>query len=107
MQFSLASLNVKPWSRCFPRSLFWPSEATYLGHPRFARLSENIRKRRGEKVAINLPIFKDTNTPSPFREDFSVLGDDGSSAAAAKVLDEQNYFKKVCGKKIVYSQFGK
>merc|ERR1711936_1394816 len=41
----------------FTRSLFWPSEATFLGHPRFARLSENIRKRRGEKVAINIPIF--------------------------------------------------
>lgn len=34
----------------FTRSLFWPSEATYGGHPRFARLSENIRRRRGEKV---------------------------------------------------------
>jgi len=68
----------------FTRSLFWPSEATYLGHPRFARLSENIRKRRGEKVAINIPIFKDTNTPSPFIEDLSVLGDDGTSQAAAK-----------------------
>jgi len=52
----------------FTRSLFWPSEATFLGHPRFARLSENIRKRRGEKVAINVPIFKDKNTPDPFME---------------------------------------
>ena len=68
----------------FTRSLFWPSEATYLGHPRFARLSNNIRERRGEKVAINMPIFKDKNTPQPFVEDLSGLGDDGSSAAAAK-----------------------
>jgi len=68
----------------FTRSLFWPSEATYLGHPRFARLSENIRKRRGEKVAINIPIYKDTHTTSPFIEDFSSLGDDGSSESAAK-----------------------
>lgn len=68
----------------FTRSLFWPSEATYLGHPRFARLSENIRKRRGEKVAINIPVYRDTNTPSPFIEDLSVLGDDGSSQRAAK-----------------------
>jgi len=52
----------------FTRSLFWPSEATYLGHPRFARLSENIRQRRGEKVAINVPIFKDKMTPQPFLE---------------------------------------
>lgn len=68
----------------FTRSLFWPSEATFLGHPRFARLSENIRKRRGEKVAINLPVFKDVNTPSPFTEDLSALGGDASSAAAAR-----------------------
>jgi len=71
-------------AKSFTRSLFWPSEATYLGHPRFARLSENIRKRRGEKVAINIPIFRDTNTPTPFIEDLSSLGDDGSSQAAAK-----------------------
>ena len=27
----------------FSKSLFWPSKATFLGHPRFARLSANIR----------------------------------------------------------------
>lgn len=69
----------------FTRSLFWPSEATFLGHPRFARLSENIRKRRGEKVAINVPIFRDTATPSPFLEDLTLVGDkDGASGRAAK-----------------------
>ena len=69
----------------FTKSLFWPSKATFMGHPRFSRLSANIRERRGEKVAINVPIFKDVNTPNPFIEDFSGLGDDdGSSANAAK-----------------------
>jgi hypothetical protein len=34
----------------FSRSLFWPSEATYLGHPRFKTLTRNIRERREEKV---------------------------------------------------------
>ena len=28
------------------------------GHPRFRTLTRNIRKRRGKKVAINIPIFK-------------------------------------------------
>ena len=46
--------------------------------------SNNIRERRGEKVAINIPIYRDTLTPSPFLEDLSALGDDGSSQAAAK-----------------------
>jgi glutamate--cysteine ligase catalytic subunit len=31
-------------------------------------LTANIRKRRGEKVAVNLPIFVDHATPQPFRE---------------------------------------
>ena len=34
----------------FTRSLFWPSEGTFLGHPRFKTLTRNIRERRGEKV---------------------------------------------------------
>jgi glutamate--cysteine ligase catalytic subunit len=34
--------------------------------PSFSTLTGNIRSRRGSKVAINVPIYKDTNTPSPF-----------------------------------------
>ena len=47
------------------RSLFWPDEAIFGGHPRFKTLTRNIRCRRGEKVAINLPVFKDENTRDP------------------------------------------
>lgn len=64
------------------RSLFFPDEAIYPGHPRFKTLTRNIRKRRGEKVAINIPIYKDKNVPRPFKEDFSNLVDDD---------DESNY----------------
>lgn len=45
------------------------TESNYIGdgiinpHPRFAALSANIRKRRGEKVNIRVPLFHDTNTP--------------------------------------------
>ncbi|KAJ3323798.1 hypothetical protein HDV06_001168 [Boothiomyces sp. JEL0866] len=49
------------------RSLFIPDEAI-TKHARFPTLTANIRQRRGEKVAINLPIFKDSNTPAPFME---------------------------------------
>jgi glutamate--cysteine ligase catalytic subunit len=49
------------------RSLFIPEEAI-TRHARFPTLTKNIRERRQEKVAINLPIFRDTNTPIPFRE---------------------------------------
>lgn len=37
------------------KSLFFPDEAIFPGHPRFKTLTRNIRERRGEKVAINLP----------------------------------------------------
>ncbi|XP_039301030.1 glutamate--cysteine ligase-like, partial [Nilaparvata lugens] len=60
-------------------SLFIPDETIFPGHPRFKTLTRNIRMRRGEKVAINLPVYKDKNTQSPFKEDLSAEGD--SSAA--------------------------
>jgi glutamate--cysteine ligase catalytic subunit len=32
-------------------------------HPRFAALTRNIRSRRGKKVDIQVPLFKDSRTP--------------------------------------------
>lgn len=46
-------------------SLFLPDELINP-HVRFPTLAGNIRKRRGAKVEINVPIFFDTNTPRPF-----------------------------------------
>ncbi|KAH8107999.1 glutamate-cysteine ligase catalytic subunit [Cristinia sonorae] len=46
-------------------SLFVPEEITNP-HARFPTLTANIRRRRGSKVAINLPIFVDDRTPRPF-----------------------------------------
>ena len=39
--------------------------------------------RRGEKVAINVPVYQDVKTRPGFLEDLSQYGDDGSSQAAA------------------------
>ena len=51
-------------------------------------------------MAINIPIFRDENTPQPFREDFSLIGDDGSSQAAAKdnhvYLDAMGFGMGLC-----------
>lgn len=47
------------------RSMFLPDEVINP-HARFPTLTANIRKRRGAKVAINMPIFHDENTPKPF-----------------------------------------
>ncbi|CAB1338527.1 unnamed protein product [Coregonus sp. 'balchen'] len=53
--------------------------ATITSFP--STLTRNIRHRRGEKVVINVPIFKDKCTPSPFVEKFPE--DDGEAARAA------------------------
>ncbi|KAJ8655256.1 hypothetical protein O0I10_009124 [Lichtheimia ornata] len=47
------------------QSLFVPDEITNP-HARFPTLTANIRRRRGAKVEINMPIFHDKNTPRPF-----------------------------------------
>ncbi|KAJ3194100.1 hypothetical protein HK101_003488 [Irineochytrium annulatum] len=49
------------------RSLFIPDEAINP-HPRFRTLTANIRKRRGSKVCINVPVYYDSKTLSPFKE---------------------------------------
>ena len=36
----------------FTRSIYWPTEATYQGHPRFRTLTTNLRQRRGRKVTM-------------------------------------------------------
>lgn len=46
-------------------SLFIPDVAI-AKHDRFPFLTANIRRRRGTKVSINVPIFVDQNTPNPF-----------------------------------------
>ncbi len=70
------------------KSLFFVDEAIFLAHPRFQTLSKNIRERRQSKVAINVPVYVDTNTPRPFVEDLEAYGDgpepDTDSKLAAK-----------------------
>ncbi|XP_052665885.1 glutamate--cysteine ligase catalytic subunit isoform X2 [Harpia harpyja] len=79
--FTLPEYEPTPVEGGASKSLFFPDEAINK-HPRFSTLTRNIRHRRGEKVVINVPIFKDKNTPSPFIETFP--NDDGEAAKAAK-----------------------
>lgn len=62
-------------------SCFFPDEAIYNGHPRFKTIASNVRARRKRKVIMNLPIYKDTNTPRPFKEEFT----DREAKIAAKL----------------------
>ncbi|XP_027500715.1 glutamate--cysteine ligase catalytic subunit isoform X2 [Corapipo altera] len=79
--FTLPEYKPTPVEGGASKSLFFPDEAINK-HPRFSTLTRNIRHRRGEKVVINVPIFKDKNTASPFIETFP--NDDGEAAKAAK-----------------------
>ncbi|NXL93759.1 GSH1 ligase, partial [Alectura lathami] len=79
--FTVPEYKPTPVEEGASKSLFFPDEAINK-HPRFSTLTRNIRHRRGEKVVINVPIFKDKNTPSPFIETFP--SDDGEAARAAK-----------------------
>lgn len=53
------------------KSLFLPDEIINK-HVRFPTLTANIRRRRGQKVAINIPLFKDVNTRSLDAKDPSI-----------------------------------
>ncbi|PWY66625.1 glutamate-cysteine ligase Gcs1 [Aspergillus eucalypticola CBS 122712] len=47
------------------RSQFVPDEIANP-HIRFPTLAANIRSRRGRKIELNVPVYKDKNTPDPF-----------------------------------------
>ncbi|PYH70364.1 glutamate--cysteine ligase [Aspergillus vadensis CBS 113365] len=47
------------------RSQFVPDEIANP-HIRFPTLAANIRSRRGRKIELNVPVYKDKNTPEPF-----------------------------------------
>ncbi|KAF2150130.1 GCS-domain-containing protein [Myriangium duriaei CBS 260.36] len=49
------------------RSQFLPDEIANP-HIRFPTLAANIRSRRGRKVQVNVPVFRDTNTTWPWKD---------------------------------------
>ncbi|KAI9873310.1 MAG: Zn finger-containing GTPase- Activating Protein for ARF [Pleopsidium flavum] len=49
------------------RSQFLPDEIANP-HIRFPTLAANIRSRRGRKVEVNVPVFRDENTMWPFKD---------------------------------------
>lgn len=73
------------------RSFFLPDEIINP-HKRFPTLTANIRWRRGEKVAINVPIFKDENTADPFIDqsipwDRDIFPEDSNARDGAALQD--------------------
>lgn len=73
------------------RSMFLPDEIINP-HARFPTLTANIRRRRGAKVAINMPVYHDTNTPRPFLDPHiprqrSLFPEDKEAAEGAALPD--------------------
>lgn len=68
-------------------SIFVP-DSVINPHPRFGALTRNIRARRGRKVDIRVPLFKDTHTPEFLRSPVSPSSSssNGSSDDGASVL---------------------
>ncbi|SPO06726.1 related to gamma-glutamylcysteine synthetase [Cephalotrichum gorgonifer] len=61
------SLPYYPPSGSKLRSQFVPDEIANP-HIRFPTLAANIRSRRGRKVQVNVPIFKDVNVPDHWKD---------------------------------------
>lgn len=61
------SLPYYPPSGPRLRSQFVPDEIANP-HIRFPTLAANIRSRRGRKVQVNVPVFKDTNVPKNWKD---------------------------------------
>jgi hypothetical protein len=55
-------------------------------HPRFGTLTANIRQRRGSKVDIRVPLFRDTNTPEFIDFEAPHGGVDGCCGSDAQQL---------------------
>lgn len=86
VNFTYPSFNPTP-NAGITRSCFYPDQAIFAGHPRFSTLSANIRKRKGKKVAIYVPVYRDKNTRWPFREDVSKLEDSASESLSSRLKD--------------------
>lgn len=55
-------VDPQPFTAPHSQSQFIP-DYIINPHPRFAALTTNIRSRRGTKVDIQVPLFRDINTP--------------------------------------------
>lgn len=68
------------------------TQSDYIGdgiinpHPRFGTLTANIRQRRGEKVNIKVPLFRDVNTPEFEGLQGLPHGEDGCCGSDAQQL---------------------
>ena len=85
------SFTSPPHQACGPvaKSFFIPDDMINK-HIRFPTLTQNIRERRGRKVAMNIPVFEDEKTGDVDNEGYRCPvqdGDDGSISNKHVYLD--------------------
>lgn len=79
--------NAAPFAAPYSQSIYVP-DSIINPHPRFAALVQNIRNRRGGKVDIRVPLYRDEFTPEFLRDlkgssiDGQVEKGDGSRSEA-------------------------
>eukprot|EP00004_Rigifila_ramosa_P027672 TRINITY_DN9097_c0_g1_i1.p1 TRINITY_DN9097_c0_g1~~TRINITY_DN9097_c0_g1_i1.p1 ORF type:complete len:665 (+),score=125.25 TRINITY_DN9097_c0_g1_i1:150-2144(+) len=64
------------------------SDSLIMDHPRFATLAANIRERRGHNVAIEMPVYRDSNTKIPLALPSAAPS---SSGVGTEPFDSFNY----------------
>jgi glutamate--cysteine ligase catalytic subunit len=81
------------------------TESEYIGdgiinpHPRFGTLTVNIRQRRGSKVNIRVPLFRDRNTPeyagfvAPMGDVDGCCGSDSQQVSPTEKILDRIFFR--------------
>jgi len=73
--------NAIPFDSPHSKSIYIP-DYIINPHPRFAALTRNILNRRGKKVDIQVPLFKDINTP-----EFKSIENNNSNGNEKVIID--------------------
>merc|ERR1719498_2342904 len=98
-----------PWEKPggpISRSLFVPDNMINP-HPRFGTLTRNIRKRRGKKVQIQIPLYQDEKTkegPLGDAKVYSVVSQDNQSSEETKeiYMDAMGFGMGMCCLQITF-----
>lgn len=87
------------------------TESEYIGdgiinpHPRFGTLTANVRQRRGSKVNIRVPLFRDVNTPEFVGFQYGPHGDVDGSGSDSQQVSRSGYQHLSAGFKILMPVF--
>ncbi len=88
--------NPLPFDAPHSKSIYTP-DYIINPHPRFAALTRNIRTRRGEKVNIKVPLYRDVNTPEFRRIESASSGDSSTHSEEQRGVTSAGYPEEADG----------